>query len=340
MISLRKAMETQAEDAFHATLETYKAALLAIAEAGMRACPSVGERLQQNVMTLRQRLVADPTPRLVTETEQHLEAELRTWSDDSSQFYLEKTNDVKDILEVVAKAAAELGERDQRYAKQFGNLTERLQLTTQLNDLTAIRQSLHKSVSDIQTCVTKMSKDSQDSVAQLRAQLSTYETRLEDVERIASMDQLTGLANRRKIDMQLERRVREGRTFSVIYLDLNGLKQINDTLGHLAGDDLLKQFAGELKTAFRASDLVGRFGGDEFIVLVEGDFQVAKMLVGRIEKWVTGAYTLNCSSKAKQVKVAAAMGIATWQVGDTITDVLRSADAAMYEQKSQMKSVG
>jgi diguanylate cyclase (GGDEF)-like protein len=339
MISLRKAMDAQAEEAFHSTLETYRAALLAMADAGSRACPSAGDQLQHSLLVLHQRLTADATPGLVSETEQRLEAELRAWSDGAAQFYQDKTNDVKDILQVVAKAAGEVSERDQRYSKKFGTLTERLQVTTQLNDLSAIRQSLHESVSDIKTCVTEMAKDGRQSVEQLRAQLSTYETRLEEVERIASLDPLTCVANRRKVEAQLERRVKEGRKFSVLYMDLNGFKRINDTFGHLAGDDLLKQFAGELRAAFRGTDLVGRWGGDEFIVLVDGDFLQAQGYLGRVEKWVAGAYTLNTPGGPRQVKVAAAIGVASWQVGDTITDVLRNADAAMYEHKSQMKSV-
>jgi len=339
MISLRRAMETHVEETLHTTLESYRATLVAIGNAGVRACPSAGEHLQQNLVALNERLTTEAAPSLIADTKQQVEAQLHTWGEHAAQANQEKTNEVKDILAIVAKAAGEVGERDQRYTKSFGELADRLQETTKLNDLTAIRQSLSKGVTEIKTCVAKMAKDGQYSVAQLRAQLSTYETRLEEVERIASVDVLTGLFNRRKVETHLERQIKEGRSSSVIYLDLNGFKQINDTLGHLAGDDLLKQFAGELRTTFRAADVVGRWGGDEFVVVVDGDFQQAKVCLGRIEQWVSGEYTLTTAKGPQKIKLTVAAGIATWKPGESITDVLRNADAAMYAEKSRMKSV-
>jgi len=337
MISLRKAMETQIEEAFQSALDSYRAALMAIGKASVRACPPVGERLQRALLVLHQRLLSEAPPNLVLETEERLELELQTWGDEVARFYQEKTTEVKDILSLLAKAATEVGERDQRYSEQFGQLTERLQATTRLNDLTAIRQSLSKSVTDLKTCVTEMTKDGRDSVAQLRAQLTTYQARLDEVERIAAVDALTGLFNRRKVEAHLERRIAEGRGFSVIYLDLNGFKQINDTHGHLAGDDLLKQFAGELRMVFRATDMVARWGGDEFVVVVDDNLQGAQVLLARIKKWVSGEYTL-ASPQTARVKVAAAIGVATWQFGDTVSDVFRKADAVMYAEKALMRT--
>jgi diguanylate cyclase (GGDEF)-like protein len=86
------------------------------------------------------------------------------------------------------------------------------------------------------------------------------------------MGQLTGVANRRKVEQQIERRVKKGLPFSVIYLDINDFKKVNDTMGHLFGDGLLGQFAGELRMAFRSTDLIGRWDGDEFIVFVGRTF--------------------------------------------------------------------
>jgi diguanylate cyclase (GGDEF)-like protein len=132
-------------------------------------------------------------------------------------------------------------------------------------------------------------------------------------------------------------RSNQGDAFSIIYIDLNGFKQVNDTYGHLAGDDLLKQFAGELRTAFRTTDMVGRWGGDEFVVIIDGDFREAVTRVARIEKWVDGEYIVTTESGPRKVKVSAASGVTAWQPGDTPTTVLQRADAAMYEHKRRIK---
>jgi diguanylate cyclase (GGDEF)-like protein len=121
--------------------------------------------------------------------------------------------------------------------------------------------------------------------------------------------------------------------FCVVCLDLNGFKALNDTHGHLAGDDLLKQFAIQLRTAFRAHDVVGRTGGDEFVVLVDHDLPVAKTRLERIRRWVKQSYALTGDSDAHPVKLTAAAGIAQWKPGESMRDVLTRADAAMYADK-------
>ncbi len=337
MISLRKSMDMQLEEVFQSALKSYRDALAAVGQAGAQACPPVGEELKQSLLNLKQRLSAEASASLITETEELLEKELQTWSARAAHFYEEKTDEVKEILNIVARAASQVGERDRRYAKRFGDLTESLQATAKLNDLTTIRQSLVKNVADMQTCVTTMAKDGQESIADLRAQMSVYENRLEEVERIASQDELTGLANRRKVERQLELRANQGSPFCLIYIDLNGFKQINDALGHFAGDSLLKQFAGELRMAFRPTDVVGRWGGDEFIVLVDEDAREGEGRVERIRQWVAGEYSVTTESGPCKVQVAAAIGFASWQPGDTPTKILQRADAAMYEHKAQVK---
>ena len=113
---------------------------------------------------------------------------------------------------------------------------------------------------------------------------------------------------------------------------------MNDTYGHAAGDDLLKQFAAELKTVFRAHDVIGRVGGDEFIVLVDEDLGVAAARRERIQRWVNGRYRVNANPNVPKVTVTAAAGIAQWNPGESMQDVLSRADASMYEDKRSSKA--
>ena len=338
MISLKKSIEQQVEEVLQSTLKSYGNVLVAMGDAGTRACPPAGEELRESLLNLSHRLSRESTSDVISETERLLEKELHTWGDRAANFYREKTDEVKEILTIVATAAGQVGERDKRYSKEFGELTDRLQATAKLNDISSIRQALVKSVTEMKTCVNKMAKDGQESVAHLRARMSVYEARLEEIERIAARDPLTNLANRRTMERQMEIRVAQGRAFCVVYIDLNGFKEINDTLGHQAGDDLLLQFASELRSTFRNTDLVGRWGGDEFIVVMDGDFTEGRNRLERLAKWVDGEYSVTAEAGVHKVRIAAAAGIASWQAGDTVTKMLHRADAAMYEQKSAMKS--
>lgn len=337
MISLKKSMEMDAEELIASTLEAYRAALLAMGKAGVQACPPEGESLQQSLQQLHAQLTAVSSQNIVAETEQRVSAELRSWGDRAAGYYRDRTNDVKEIMTIVAKAAVDVGERDERYGKQFKELTVRLQESAKLQDVTSIRESLNRNVADLTKCVTKMTEDGKESISQLRAQISTYEQRLEEVELLASQDALTGLANRRKVERQIELRGKENRRFCVIYLDLNGFKQVNDHHGHLAGDDLLRQVATELKGVFRPTDLVGRWGGDEFIVLVDGNGHEAQALLQRIDKWVQGDYTVAVGAERRTISVKAAAGMAEWIPGLTAAELISRADKAMYQNKKQPK---
>jgi len=121
----------------------------------------------------------------------------------------------------------------------------------------------------------------------------------------------------------------------MLLLDLNGFKQINDTHGHRVGDEVFKQFAGELKAAFRATDMVARWGGDEFVVILDCSIREARSHIERLAQWVFGEYTIRAGGKALKVHVDAAVGAAAWQPGKSTAALLERVDAAMYEQKSR-----
>ena len=117
---------------------------------------------------------------------------------------------------------------------------------------------------------------------------------LREVEALATKDDLTGLLNRLEaLRAALGAAIEAKRPFCVVMLDLNQFKQVNDTHGHGAGDSLLTQFAGELRTNIRAPDIAGRWGGDEFILLLRlRPEDGASLVIERIEKWAFGEYTL------------------------------------------------
>ena len=135
----------------------------------------------------------------------------------------------------------------------------------------------------------------------------------------ATRDHLTGLYNRRYFDEALADQVeiarRYQRELSLVLLDLNGFKQINDTLGHEAGDELLRQFSGQLNACIRKADIACRFGGDEFaVILPETSEAQALQLVGRLEKKISipsvsfaaGVASLPCSNLMAEADAALA----------------------------------
>jgi diguanylate cyclase (GGDEF)-like protein/PAS domain S-box-containing protein len=160
----------------------------------------------------------------------------------------------------------------------------------------------------------------------------------EDMRRKAMQDQLTGLPNRTMFLESLERAVRKGRRrqdrFSVLFVDLDHFKEVNDTLGHAAGDQLLQAVAERLKSAVRQSDLVARMGGDEFVVLVEDHrgpeevMIVAQKILTLLERPVLIDW--------REVKVSGSVGISSFpEDGDDLESLMKRADTAMYQAKER-----
>jgi len=345
VISIKKYLDSDAsqagappvaspEDLLEMMQQSYRATLAAIATCGAQACPALGSELQQSLRAPAEQMRKKVTPVALKETEEAIEKTLADWGVQTAEYFRQRASDVKEILMVLARAAESVSERDQRHANQFTDFTKRLQGMANLEDLPKIRAALVRGAKDLQSCVDTMEQDSRDSVAALRTQVTTYQAKLEEAEQRASRDALTGLDNRHGVETKTERRIAEKRPFCIVMLDLNGFKQVNDTYGHLAGDDLLKQFSAELRSASRSTDVVGRWGGDEFVLVLDCNLADAQHHLERMQKWVFGEYTVQVGADGPKVSLGAALGVVEWKPPETLNEVLKRADAAMYQQKA------
>jgi len=155
----------------------------------------------------------------------------------------------------------------------------------------------------------------------------------EELEQLAIRDKLTGIYNRRKLDESLAREItragRYGRPLSIIMLDLDHFKEVNDTYGHPAGDTVLVETATRLRAALRTSDIPGRWGGEEFLILCpETGLQAAVGLAKRILSDHSDSIFLGIG------RLTASFGVATHRAGDRPEDILSRVDAALYCAKN------
>jgi diguanylate cyclase (GGDEF)-like protein/PAS domain S-box-containing protein len=160
----------------------------------------------------------------------------------------------------------------------------------------------------------------------------------DDMRRKAMHDPLTGLPNRAMFLESLERAVAKARRrashFSVLFIDLDRFKEVNDTMGHHAGDTLLKTISERLGLAVRQSDLVARLGGDEFVVLIEehGGPEEVMIVAQKILSMLQRPVLIDW----REVEISGSIGIASYpEDGNDIDTLVKNADAAMYQAKER-----
>ena len=275
-------------------------------------------------------------PADIDSTTRQAAMEMSRWSEETRNYSALKTEEVKQIVLTVASLSNAVGERDTRYAREFSGLASRLQGIARLDDLSAVRKSLAESTAELTASVSKMKEEGERSLLKLREELAGYRTRLEETELRASLDSLTGLANRAAVEREIDRRMAERSTFGIMLLDLNLFKEVNDKHGHQTGDDLLKLFAAELRSQFPVRDFVGRWGGDEFIA-TSASSENPQEQCDRLRRWLSGDYKVKSGNESITLRVATAIGFAAWDGKESAARLVDRADSSMYADKQSGK---
>jgi len=159
--------------------------------------------------------------------------------------------------------------------------------------------------------------------------------RADELEGLAYLDALTGIGNRRYAQRVLEQSwqnwCRRGRQFGVAFMDLDYFKQINDQLGHEAGDEVLRTVARALSESLRAVDFLGRWGGDELVAVVQ-DVDTTE-LYGVMDRCLRTCHSTTLVVKGTRVRLSLSIGIAGIEGTESAGDMLALADARLYEAK-------
>lgn len=176
------------------------------------------------------------------------------------------------------------------------------------------------------------------------------ESEIKRLQNLVYFDELTGLHNRRGFleaaqtifkavsygRTELERRVSFNIPFSVVFLDIDNFKSINDTYGHDVGDMVLKKVSESLKKHQRSSDVYGRLGGEEFVfALIGAETNAAKAVAEKLRKEIEN---MELETNGKKLNITVSLGIITYTDEKSLEELIKKADKAMYEAKQQGKN--
>ncbi len=339
MVSLKPFLDPT-DDKVAALVESYQRLLHTTAECNADLCVQSAGDLSASLKLLEQSISTHSRPSEIIATQSTAERHLSSWHDRTQDYLRQKAAEMKEMMMLVAQTAENLGERDTRHNQKLRGLTTQLRDIAELEDISRVRTALIASVAEISRTVEQMARETEQTRRALEVELSNYRSKLEKSEQDAMVDPLTGVGNRRCVENDIHTRMRRNAPFALVLLDLNGFKHINDTYGHNAGDQILRQFAAELRQVCTQTDMVGRWGGDEFVVVTTGEQAHAEKLLRRIEQWVWGTYPIKLDRGAPSVKVEvrAALGYGLWVQGMELTDLVHAADSMMYSHKTRPKS--
>ena len=250
---------------------------------------------------------------------------------------------LKTMATLLVDRLGQLSESTGGYQQKLGAYAGQIEAADDIAELSAAITGLITDTRGAQADVRR-TRDELDSVRRAaqghEERVRRLEKELDQVGQLVKEDQLTSVLNRRGLEeafaVEDARSARAGSPLSVALLDIDNFKQLNDQLGHAAGDEALKHLAGILREAVRPSDVVARYGGEEFVLLLpDTGIEEAVAVMTRVQRTLTRKFFLH---QNERVLITFSAGVALRAAGESRDDVVGRADGAMYKAKKTGKN--
>ena len=255
------------------------------------------------------------------------------------RYLVEREDELREVIAVLADGLEELtGESNAFNARLLGE-SDSLNRLGDIGDIRELKRQIAEHVGSLRRAVQEKQKQDEASQAKLSRQVKRLQLSLNEAQTEAATDGLTGVANRRSFDRALPRWVSQatesGKPFALAMLDVDNMKQINDTYGHQIGDRVLLAVGQRLAQGLRRTDLAVRYGGDEFALLFgEMTLVQAEKRMSELVKDVAAArYDYEDAGVVREVRFTLSCGVVEYASSESVEDVLRRADEALYEAK-------
>ena len=243
-----------------------------------------------------------------------------------------KDAELRRIILVLTEGLTGITSGSAAYHKLILDTGTRFEAASRLDDLQRVRAAITSEVRTLRTAVAQRQAADTQVTAALRAEIETLRSKVETATQAARCDALTGAANRGAFDDELARRCTLGDGFAVLLADIDHFKAINDNHGHPVGDRVLQSLVTFLRDRVRRDDLIARWGGEEFAVLLpkataRAAFGKAKALV---EDLATTDWTIDA---AKKLRFTMSVGVVAFEKRETPAALIERADKSLYAAK-------
>ena len=339
LISLKQSMKDRdvadSTELQKKTLQCYLAAIETVQKHAVELSPDElkdhGRRLGQ----LRRKIAENASAGDLDESRQQFETEVSEYNAKISKVFETSQLEVKEIIGLLREATGTMLSSNAHHDQQIRNFADSLETTSRCDDLRQIRMQLSSQVSELRICLARMQKDQAQALQPLQTELRSFEQRLQEAELLASTDPLTNLFNRREGEKRAAQKLRDRLPFCFLMIDLNRFKWINDRYGHLCGDQVLKMVARKLEEQVRSADVVCRWGGDEFLIILDCKQSQALQRSQQISNCLRGQYAVIVNGRKIEVEISASVGVSQCQPGDDLNAAFERADAMLYQIKQR-----
>ena len=332
VISLRKAVNSES-DSFR-NLQTMKDDYIETLEHLERYAPPVDGKIPQSFRESLRNLsqaIRGSSPSIVKRSSAQVGEELKQLFNGLRVLISQLQEDRQSLLRAISSAARALNSRDGKCNGIFRDFSIRVDALLAAQDMNAVRAGITREIQVLKRSVDQVLGDSKTVVSDLLTAVTAAES-------LAHTDSLTGLGNRRASSLLMEAKIRSGEVWCVMMFDVDRFKTINDTCGHLVGDEVLRRVAEALKENVGASGTVFRWAGDEFLAILSCNLLKAVDLDARISSHWSACTFPELGATAPTVRVST--GFCQYLKGETAEELLARADAEMYRYKRKESNSG
>ncbi len=337
MISIKKSMDQLEETELRCRLmlRLYTRALQAVERAVVVLAGAGAQRFRERIAEARLQAEKQAAVEVMEQGQAKIEEELDGLTHELADALDKKERDYKEVIRIVTDAAATMTQSGLRQGEELKQFATKIESVSRLESISEIREQLSSRVSELMAMAGQIQLEGQERARALEDEIQRVNEKLRHAEVLAETDVLTGLGNRRKAEKCIHAAIASGMPLSLLLFDLNGFKTINDRYGHGSGDQLLKAVARQMQNAVRETDIVCRWGGDEFVILLAEKLAEAGKRAARIQRNAFGHFIFNHNEQTISVNLSASFGVAEYQAGQTAEEFFERADGLLYERKRQ-----
>jgi diguanylate cyclase len=270
---------------------------------------------------------------------------IQKFIDRQKKYLAERERELKDIIDLLTKAMVTLDTENQLYNQEIYKQSEKIEQITRLDDIKKIKQALKQELENLQQTVRdKQNRDSK-KLTILSKKVSTLNHELKRAKVDSLTDGLTGIYNRKAFDRCIQELIPKDdalthTSFALLMVDIDNFKDINDSYGHQTGDRVLLALADKCGANIRNEDLIARYGGDEFVVVLpKASLRDASKKAKRLCKAISSTlYSLEDIKVGHTLSITVSIGVSTYRKGDTAKTISDQADQALYLAKRTGKN--